>query len=119
VVEKKKLQKNELVNVLDKLSNHLNTPLKGYLIGGLAMIFHGNKISTKDIDIIFESVEQANLFESAIDKIGFKRIQDLSVNYINLETRNVFEGIKGIRFDIFVEIDEQVFNELKDKLFED
>lgn len=97
-----KFTKNELFSVINKFSELLEKEVKGYLIGGLAMIFHGHKGATKDVDIVFESVEYANLFEEGMRLIDFKRDTQLVREYENLEAQAILDGPEGYRFDIFI-----------------
>ena len=100
--KKNKFTKNELFSVINKLSIALEKEIKGYLIGGLSMIFHGHKVATKDVDIVFDSIEYANIFEKGMSLMNFKKDTQLVREYQNLEAQAIFDGPQGYRFDIFV-----------------
>jgi hypothetical protein len=95
-------EKLELFEIIKEVSGQLKNKVEGYLIGGLAMIFNGSKISTKDVDIVFNSNKHAELFEKALREMNFESIDDLSDVYLNLKTRRIFQDQKGHRFDLFV-----------------
>ena len=66
------------------------------------MIFHGVKLATKDVDIVFMNLESAQTFIETAQKIGFFGAENLQEEYRDLDTRCVLEGKDGVRFDIFV-----------------
>lgn len=101
MVERKKFEKGELIEVLEDISEHLESEVTMYLIGGLAMIFHGFKTITKDVDVIFDSESSLQTFISASEKAGLKGISDLTEEYADLEAQIIFESENGVRLDIF------------------
>ena len=102
MVNRNKFRQDKLVKALDEIVNQLPKSIEAYLIGGLAMIFHGAKLATKDVDIVFMDLESAQTFIETAQKIGFFRAENLQEEYKDLGTRCVLEGKDGVRFDIFV-----------------
>jgi hypothetical protein len=103
MANRKKFEKNKLIEALDEISKQLERPIRAYLVGGLSMIFHGAKLATKDIDIVFSDQKDAQVFIEAAEEIGFKNVNDLGNEYIDLKARCVLVGEEEIRFDIFIE----------------
>lgn len=101
--KRKEFKENKLIEALDEISKQLKRPLRAYLVGGLSMIFHGAKLATKDIDIVFSYQEDAQAFVKAAEEIGFKSVNDLGDEYIDLKARCVIVGKEEVRFDIFIE----------------
>ena len=64
MMERRKFKQNELIDVLEKVSKHLGTETKVYLIGGLGMVLHGLKASTKDVDLVFDTRPYLKKFKS-------------------------------------------------------
>jgi len=61
-------------NALFKLiSSYLRKDIICWAFGGTAMLFYGYKDSTKDIDLIFESVEDRDSFITAITEMGYAK----------------------------------------------
>lgn len=100
---RKHFKKSKLIEALDDISNQLKRPLDAFLIGGLSMIFHGAKLATKDIDIVFSDQKDAQAFIKAAKEIGFNYVSNLGNEYIDLKARCVLEGKDEVRFDVFIE----------------
>ncbi len=61
-------------NSLFKLiSNYLKKDIVCWAFGGTAMMFYGYKDSTKDIDLVFDSAEDRNVFIEAIEELGYTK----------------------------------------------
>jgi hypothetical protein len=103
MANRKKFEKSKLIEALDDISKQLKIPIKAFLVGGLSMIFHGAKLATKDIDIVFSKRTDAQAFIEAAEEIGFKNVNDLGNEYIDLRARCVLVGKEEVRFDIFIE----------------
>jgi len=102
--EKKKFEKDELINVLDQVADVIQNDVEGCLIGGLAMIYHGVKTATKDVDLVFSSIEHASDFENALGEIDFQKVQDLPLDYERLCAQSVFKNDDDHQFDIFYRV---------------
>ena len=77
MVNRNKFPQDILIETLDKIANKLPRSIEAYLIGGLSMIFHGAKLATKDVDIVFINSESAQTFIETAQKIGFFRAENL------------------------------------------
>lgn len=93
---------NELFKLIAK---YLEKDVSCIAIGGTAMMFLGYKNTTKDIDLVFESFNDRNVFIKAIKKLGYKQ-KSLAKVYNKEKLKS-----KGIpimfsrgeeRFDLFV-----------------
>ena len=100
--DRKKFEQDILTEALDIIAAQLPEPMEAFLIGGLSMIFHGSKLATKDVDIVFIDQKDAQAFIDVADGIGFHQVDNLTEDYKDLETRCVLEGGNGVRFDIFI-----------------
>ena len=101
MTERMRYGEDELIPVLDDISKHLEAETTVYLIGGLAMVLHGYKGITYDVDIVFDADEDLKRFMSAAEKAGMKSISDKSAEYVQLGPQHILENKKGIRLDIF------------------
>lgn len=87
------------------ISEYLSDDIKCLAIGGTAMMFSGYKNTTKDIDLIFCSEEERQVFIKAIEKIGYK---EKALFEIYDEKRRAHKGKPKMfsrgdeRFDLFV-----------------
>ncbi|MFH1212165.1 MAG: nucleotidyltransferase [Candidatus Woesearchaeota archaeon] len=54
------------------IADYLDNGLECTAIGGTAMMFHGYKNATKDIDLVFSNEKDRNYFIKAIEKLGYK-----------------------------------------------
>jgi hypothetical protein len=98
-----KFERGKLIESLDEISEHLKVQIEAFLVGGFSMIFHGAKLATKDIDIVFLDQKDSQAFIEASQEIGFDYVDDLGHDYIDLNARCVLERKDGVRFDIFIE----------------
>ena len=101
MIGRKKHNKSELIPVLEDISKYLEAKTTAYLIGGLAMVLHGYKAITFDVDMVFDSDEDLKRLMAASEKAGMKTISDKSAEYIQLGPRHILENQDGIRLDIF------------------
>jgi len=101
MTERKKYGEDELIPILEDISKHLEAETTVYLIGGLAMVLHGYKGITFDVDIVFDNNEDLNRFIAAAEKAGLKSISDKSEEYVQLGPQHILENQDGIRLDIF------------------
>lgn len=100
--ERKKFEKLKLIEILEEVSKKLELELDCYIIGGLAMMFHGTKLATKDIDVVFDSPEKADEFVEILKTIGFYEVLHLPKEYQKIGAHAVLEGPDKCRFDIFI-----------------
>ena len=87
------------------IAEYLSEDTKCLAIGGTAMMFSGYKNTTKDIDLIFGSEKERNIFIKAIEKLGYK---EKALFEIYDEKRRAHKGKPKMfsrgeeRFDLFV-----------------
>ncbi len=103
MVERNRFGREALLDVLRDASVNLDRPVEAYLIGGLAMMQRGLKVTTKDVDVVFRDDADEQAFEVALGSIGFYRAPDLSGEYVALGATIIMERSDGMRFDIFIE----------------
>ena len=62
-------KQNELFS---DMGNRLKNRVEGYVIGGSAMMYHGAKPETKDIDIVFTNEKDQREIVNILKDFGFK-----------------------------------------------
>jgi hypothetical protein len=87
------------------IADYLEEDIECIAIGGTAMMFSGYKTATKDIDLVFGSNKDREIFISAIEKLGYK---EMSLSGVYDKRRKKQKGrplmfTRGDeRFDLFV-----------------
>lgn len=94
---------DEIDRVIREVSASLERPVDAYLIGGLAMIHHGLKIATKDVDVVLGSLSDCHALETGLEACGFVSTDVVSEEYRKLGATRLMERSDGMRFDIFLE----------------
>lgn len=79
----------------------LNKNVTAYAVGGTAMMFLGIKDSTLDIDLVFESEKEKDIFKEAIKSIGYREINAIKV-YGTRRNQPEILTLNNERFDLFV-----------------
>ena len=87
--------------LLLSISKRLKKPITVYAVGGTAMMFLGFKDATLDIDIVFESEQDREIFEQAIKEIGYTGMKSAIVYGKNQNQPKMFT-LGDERFDLFV-----------------
>ena len=87
--------------LLLNISRRLKRSVTGYAIGGTAMMFLGFKDSTLDIDIVFETEQDREIFAKAVREIGYKDMDSVIV-YGNKQNRPEMFTLGDERLDLFV-----------------
>lgn len=89
----------QLDAVFNELDKTLNKEVHFYVIGGAAMLYHGLKVGTKDVDIVVDSQKEFIATEKALKAIGFiAKIP--STEYKKFDLNQIF--VKGdFRIDLF------------------
>lgn len=100
--ERTYFKKNDLIEMLEKVSRSLERPVHGVLIGGMAMMYHGAKESTKDIDIVFNREDDIIHFIQTIEDMGFKKNIDLTNDYLDLKAHAIYFSDNGHMLDLFL-----------------
>ena len=93
----------ELFDILTDVSKRLDDEVEAYLIGGLAMMQHGLKVTTKDVAVVFKDEVDEQTFEDALRACGFYGVTNIPREYRELGAMIIMEVPGGMRFDIFVE----------------
>jgi hypothetical protein len=102
MAERKKFEKGTLDEHLAQIARELKSKVYVYIIGGYALMVHGLRRMTKDVDIVFMDEDSMKAFTRAAKRTGFKGPGDLPEEYRTLGSRNILDAPDGVRFDIFV-----------------
>ena len=97
-------EKNSIEQFLKKLSAHVKSDVKLYLIGGGNMSLKGLKDATKDIDIVLETHKELKEIKNALEKLGYKIDESLFQAQIYKNVVFVFFDKTGSRIDLFVDV---------------
>ncbi|HLD43615.1 MAG TPA: DUF6036 family nucleotidyltransferase [Candidatus Nanoarchaeia archaeon] len=90
---------DQLDDVFNELDKTLHRKAHFYVIGGAVLLYHGLKISTKDVDIIVDSRKEFIATEKALKATGFTTKLP-STDYKKSDLNQIF--IKGdFRIDLF------------------
>lgn len=88
---------------LDKLFKEIDENLKEkvhfYVIGGAMMLYHKLKVSTKDVDIIVDSLEEFRAVEKNLKEIGFTS-KIPTIEYKKFDLNQIFVR-DDYRIDLF------------------
>ncbi len=95
------IQLEDQAKLFEAISKKLKHPIIIYAIGGTAMMLHGLKDITFDIDLVFENKEDKDNFKIALKEIGYKDKDPLSVYKVNRNTPDMLI-LENERFDLFV-----------------
>jgi len=87
--------------LLLNISRRLKQKITVYAIGGTAMMFHGFKDSTLDIDLVFESEKDRTIFKKAAKSIGYQEMDAIQI-YGFKSNRPQMLTLGDERFDLFV-----------------
>ena len=88
------------------ISSKLSTETTCYAFGGTAMMFYGFKEETKDIDLLFGSVQDRRLFIDALEQLGFAETSPIHIYELRKareRTAPLMYKRADIRFDLFAE----------------
>ena len=83
------------------ISKRLKKPITAYAVGGTAMMFMGFKDTTLDIDLVFETENDKNIFKDAIKQIGYQEIDSIKIYNIKRNQPEMLT-LGDERFDLFV-----------------
>ncbi len=95
---------NEQQDLLQNLASKLKKEIVVYAVGGTAMMFHGIKDTTKDIDLVFNNEKDRNVFEETAKSLGYKKFDSVVVygaEKENLPIMLVRGNDEAERFDLF------------------
>lgn len=88
-------------DLLIEISRRLKKRMTVYAIGGTAMMFHGFKDQTLDIDLVFSSERDRSEFMEAAQSIGYEYMDHIRV-YGKKENQPKMVKRAGERFDLFL-----------------
>lgn len=96
---------DDQTQLFNLISNYLEKSMSCIAIGGTAMMFLGYKNTTKDIDLVFSSTKDRNMFIKAIKQLGYQEkslinIYDKKRQENNSKPKMFSRGEE--RFDLFV-----------------
>src|SRR3989344_2379422 len=80
--------------LLFNVARRLKEKITAYAVGGTAMMFHGFKDATLDIDIVFENEKDRNTFKEAIKSLGYLEMNAIKVYGVKRNTPEMFSSMK-------------------------
>lgn len=93
------------------ISRRLKKKITIYAIGGTAMMFLGIKDTTLDIDLVFDTDEDKNIFKEAAQELGYRAV-DIIKLYGTKRNPPELLKLNDERFDLFVkDVIDFVFSE--------
>jgi len=96
------IQLEDQANLFEAISKKLKRPITVYAIGGTAMMLHGLKDATLDIDLVFKNKEDKEEFKRALKEIGYRDKDAVKVYGIKRNTPDMLT-LGNERFDLFVD----------------
>jgi len=100
-----KLYEGDKIEEIFKEIEQLSTNrIEAYMLGGGAMIQHGFKTATKDIDLVLDDQVHLTTLISALKEIGYGTVTELENVYKKMDAKTVLERENRPRFDIFLDI---------------
>ena len=101
----------KMINIKDQedlfklIADYLEEDIECAAIGGTAMMFEGYKATTKDIDIVFKSSKERDIFIKAIEELGYSK-KSLKLIYdeerIKDKNKPLIYSRGEERFDLFI-----------------
>ncbi|HLC84634.1 MAG TPA: hypothetical protein VJH22_02470 [Candidatus Nanoarchaeia archaeon] len=88
-------------SLLLAIAQKLNKTVTVYAIGGTAMMFHGLKDTTLDVDLVFENTESRDVFKGGLIALGYKKMDSVIV-YGKKKNHPEMFTLGKERFDLFV-----------------
>ena len=93
------------LDLFSLIAKEIKQDIVVYVFGGNAMMFYGYKDETKDIDILFEHLEEREEFIRVIKLIGFQETSPIKI-YLPEKLRDPHRPLmylkEDIRFNLFV-----------------
>ena len=100
------LTHNDQMDLFRKISTKLKKDVLCWAFGGTAMMFYGYKDDTKDVDLLFENIEDREEFIRVLELMGFNETSSFNV-YIKMRQRSKGKPVmmekEGARLDLFSE----------------
>ena len=85
---------------------HLSRDITCYAFGGTAMMFYGYTDETKDVDLLFETTEDRDLFIAALTRLGYTETSPIRIYELRkarAKTAPLMYKRGDTRFDLFAE----------------
>ena len=92
-------------DLFKKISDNLKKDVECYAFGGTAMMFYGYKDDTKDIDLLFNTLEDRSEFIKVLENFGYEEFSPVKIytpEKLRDEHKPVMYKIGDSRFDLFV-----------------
>lgn len=86
---------------LERIGDHLETPLTIYLIGGGSMAFRDLKETTKDIDLVVTDGDALRQLQAVLLESGYDVVEEPGEEYDDLGAQRILENDDGCRIDVF------------------
>ncbi len=102
MASRKQFDGTAIHRILEQVSTALDVKVLCWVIGGYTMILDRVKTTTKDVDIVFDSVEDATAFVRGLARMDFHQQRELGISYHALDAVTIMDGPEGLRFDLFV-----------------
>lgn len=68
------ITKEDQDELFQLIAQHLKKDVRCYAFGGNAMMYYGYKTTTKDIDILFEGIDDKKAFVEAISSLNYQKM---------------------------------------------
>ena len=94
-------------DLFKKISDNLKKDVECYAFGGTAMMFYGYKDDTKDIDLLFNTLEDRSEFIKVLENFGYEEFSPVKIytpEKLRDEHKPVMYKIGDSRFALFVAI---------------
>jgi len=91
--------------LFELISKYIEEDIECFALGGTAMMFYGYKNTTKDIDLVFSTKKERNIFIKAIKELGYKEISIKGIyskEKTKLESKPLMFSRGDERFDLFI-----------------
>lgn len=104
-IERKEFSLEHIEKELDKLEKTIETRVKIYVAGGYVMAYQKLKVGTKDIDVIVETRDQAEILAKGLRAVGYRLLPNgtLTKEYQTLGA-TAYDNADGFRWEIFKKI---------------
>lgn len=101
------IEHSEQIRLFNSIGANLKRRLCAYAIGGTALMFHGLKERTKDIDLVFLNEKDRRNFTYALQQQGYlnalRNIKTLIIDYDKMKYKPMrFESHGKPNFDLFL-----------------
>ncbi len=89
-------------SLLLNIARRLEKKIKVYAIGGTAMMFQGLKEATLDIDLVFDTEKDKNIFKKAAGELGYKPFDPVIIYGGKKDSPEMLK-LDDERFDLFMD----------------